>query len=594
VLGVRQLAERLDSRFALTMKGRRTAARRQQTLSATLDWSYETLSHDERAVLRRLAVFSGTFPLESALAVAGARGHESGLSGSKVLEGIIGLSSKSLLVTDVTGSISYRLLEVTREYAREKLAESGELALFERAHAEHLRDLFDRAEAALRARSADEWLAAHRFWVGDVRAALNWAFSPEGDAAVGVALTVSTIPLLFQTFLVDEYRGHLETALERVRAASPPDRVAEVKLTVALGRLLLQALNVVPEVIALIERAFVISEGLAAPERMHALWAMWYIEMGRGRNVAAVEVARKLDEIASRLPDPSNILYDRMMALPLFFLADYRGCRMHAERVLAQAARDRRLAFTAVSHVQERVSMCAMLSCLTWVEGFPEQALQAAEENIERALSMNHVTSHCHALAFAAVPIALWAGRMMQAQQYVTALLAEATRHSLGFWLAWGHAYEWVIALAEDRAQGISARKAPPGLSFGPLQADWLMTMSDEFIDDHALARAASGQIPWAEPEVTRRRGVLLLKGAASGAEPAAEALFMQALAQAHDQGARAWELRSAIELAALWAARGQAGRGAGLLSPIVNRFPSGSQSADLDRARALLAQLAE
>ena len=137
-LGVEGLAARLDDRFRLLTRGRRTALPRHQTLRATLDWSHELLAEPERVLLRRLAVFAGAFNLEAVGAVVASAETAS----ADVVDGISSLVAKSLVVADVDhASPRYRLLDTTRAYALEKLAEGGEQEQFARRHAEYYRDL---------------------------------------------------------------------------------------------------------------------------------------------------------------------------------------------------------------------------------------------------------------------------------------------------------------------------------------------------------------------------------------------------------------------------------------------------------------------
>jgi predicted ATPase len=105
---------------------------------ANLDWGHDLLRDDERVVLRRLAIFAGSFTLEPAGAVAAG----AGIGAPQVLACIANLVAKSLIAADVGGAVQfYRLLETTRPYALEKLAASGELESVRRSYAEHLRDL---------------------------------------------------------------------------------------------------------------------------------------------------------------------------------------------------------------------------------------------------------------------------------------------------------------------------------------------------------------------------------------------------------------------------------------------------------------------
>ena len=135
--GVRQLSGLLDDSFQLRAQGRRTAVPRHQTLEATLAWSYDLLSQEERAVLCQLSVFAGAFTLTEASVVA-----ETDLSAPVVVQGIASLVAKSLLLVDVGDAVvHYRMLDTTRAYARRKLAESGRLAEFVRRHVEYHRNL---------------------------------------------------------------------------------------------------------------------------------------------------------------------------------------------------------------------------------------------------------------------------------------------------------------------------------------------------------------------------------------------------------------------------------------------------------------------
>lgn len=131
VFGIAGLADVLDDRFRLAMRGRRTALPRHQTLSTTLDWSYQLLPETESLVLRRLAVFAGFFTITEATGVLADGG-----SADLTLESIANLVAKSLLAVNLETPVpTYRLLETTRAYALQKLEESGEHTAYARRHA---------------------------------------------------------------------------------------------------------------------------------------------------------------------------------------------------------------------------------------------------------------------------------------------------------------------------------------------------------------------------------------------------------------------------------------------------------------------------
>ena len=124
---------------------------------------------------------------------------------------------KSLAAAETTETEPrLRLLEITRAYALERLAESGEREAVAHHHAEYYRNLFERAEGEAAARPADEWLADYAREIDNLRAALDWACSPGGDGSIGVALTAAAFPLWMRLSLLEECRGRA--------AASPSAR----------------------------------------------------------------------------------------------------------------------------------------------------------------------------------------------------------------------------------------------------------------------------------------------------------------------------------------------------------------------------------
>src|SRR5260221_11959276 len=127
------------------------------------------------------------------------------IAASEVVDCVVSMVRESVEAGDAGGTmVRYRLLETTRAYALEKLAQSGELEAVARRHAEHYRDFFERAETEWDTRPTAEWLADYGRQIDDLRAALDWAFSQRGKASVAVALTVAAVPLWFLLSLVDE------------------------------------------------------------------------------------------------------------------------------------------------------------------------------------------------------------------------------------------------------------------------------------------------------------------------------------------------------------------------------------------------------
>jgi predicted ATPase/DNA-binding winged helix-turn-helix (wHTH) protein len=130
--GVQGTAALLNSRFELLWHGKRTALPRHQTLSATLDWSYDLLSQSERVILRRIAVFVGGFTLEAARVVAA----DDDIDEAQVANAVADLVEKSLISSDIQAvPARYRLLDTTRAYVLEKPIDKDQMAALARQHA---------------------------------------------------------------------------------------------------------------------------------------------------------------------------------------------------------------------------------------------------------------------------------------------------------------------------------------------------------------------------------------------------------------------------------------------------------------------------
>ncbi|MCU9951822.1 helix-turn-helix transcriptional regulator [Burkholderia sp. BKH01] len=213
VLGIDVLAAHLDDHFRLLTGGFRTALPRHQTLQAMYDWSYRLLGDAERLLLRWLGVFRDSFSIDAVRDIVGTKG----LVDADLLDTIAGLVSKSLLsLESAHGAPRYRLLTTTRAYALQQLENNGECAAAARAHANYFHTLFRLAPSGDGPR-ADSRLDVIRRELGNLRAALDWAFSPNGDADVGIALAAVAVPCLFDLSLVDECRERARAALDAMR-----------------------------------------------------------------------------------------------------------------------------------------------------------------------------------------------------------------------------------------------------------------------------------------------------------------------------------------------------------------------------------------
>ena len=186
VLSPIALLARLERRLTLLTHGPRDLPERQQTLRATIAWSYDLLAAAEQRLFRQLGVFAGGFTLQAVEALV-----EAGPDDVDPLEAISGLVGQSVVFVEPLDEATprYRMLETIREFALERLDASGEAQQTRRRHAGFFRDLAERAEPMLLGTAGrPAWVARLERDHDNIRAALAWSLSADGVLAVGVAL----------------------------------------------------------------------------------------------------------------------------------------------------------------------------------------------------------------------------------------------------------------------------------------------------------------------------------------------------------------------------------------------------------------------
>jgi predicted ATPase/DNA-binding SARP family transcriptional activator len=182
-----EIADRLDHRFTFLTSGPRTAETRQQTLRATVDWSFALLTGSEQRVFSRLSVFHGGCTLRAAEAVladdaegAGGAGGGQATEGF-VLETVARLVERSMVVVEPGSPTRYRMLETLRQYAAEQLLASGEQSLLAARHARYFYDEVLTAELELRGHGQRDAMVRLRHEQPNIRAAVTWLSSQAGE-----------------------------------------------------------------------------------------------------------------------------------------------------------------------------------------------------------------------------------------------------------------------------------------------------------------------------------------------------------------------------------------------------------------------------
>ena len=229
VLSPHELALRLDDRFRLLTGGDRSALPRHRTMRALIDWSYDFLSDDERRLFRKLSIFAGGFTLETVAAVC----SDGALDEMALLDLLSSLVEKSLVQAEVVGgNTRYRLLESTRQYARERLRDAGEEDTVAGAHARAFVTLAEQLDDAYDTTPDRAWFAQAEPELENFRAALFWAFGARGDALLGQRMAGALRPAWI-FFGAAEGRRWVQAAQQHVTVDTPVAVVAALDLAEA-------------------------------------------------------------------------------------------------------------------------------------------------------------------------------------------------------------------------------------------------------------------------------------------------------------------------------------------------------------------------
>jgi predicted ATPase/DNA-binding winged helix-turn-helix (wHTH) protein len=368
-LSIDAIKSLLADRFKLLTGGDRTALPRQQTLRATLDWSYGLLAEPERVFLRRLAIFAGGFTLEAGSSVA----SDAAIDKFEMIDLLSQLVARSLVVADTTAAgTRYHLLETTRAYALEKLAEAGETSAIERRHAQYFRNRFDHAaDDWLRVPDMD-WSATYLVERDNLRVALDWAHGAGDDPAIEVGLASASGPIWETLSLHCEGLQRLEAAVARVGARTP--ELDQARLWLWLGLLWCEAAP--PQAVAAFERASDLYR------RLGDVSGLGYTLVRLGGRLALMS---RLDQAAPVLAEAFSVLERAGVpkALALYFegvgflkllTGDLAGARMNYEKALSL--------YRGAGAERSVLNTLGNLADTTWALGDLDAALAGFRETV--------------------------------------------------------------------------------------------------------------------------------------------------------------------------------------------------------------------
>ncbi len=601
-LGVQQVTAALSDRFSTLKAGRRTAWPRHRTLRATLDWSYALLPELEQRLLRCLSVFSGGFSFAAAVAVMQDYGTD-------ISDGIANLVAKSLLVLDRAGTESrWHLLESTRAYGLEKLVERGEAGQMSRRHAEFCLALFAPFAVTEQLQAALDDLAAYRREIDNLRAALNWAFGSDGDAALGGELTATSADFWVAASLAAESCEWAGKALRLIGDATGTRR--EMVLQCNLGTTLIQTRGMTEAAHAALLRALTLAGELAdfdfQQRATHHLWSFTY------RAAAfhdALAMARQYDESVG-LGDPqSRAVADYLVGIPLIFLGEH----VEATTRLQQTIDRYPAAFRRRDAIRFGTDLPSAASGLLAVGLLSRGLLDAASREVVHSIDAARITGNplplCGALAFASGCVFLSLDEPELVERYGEELIERT--HKLGL--------RPLQAVGLCVRGSLAVRRGDPTSGVEPLRRG-LAEMRDlsyllyypYFVPEFARALAATGQVDeglmaidaalrvaaetghlWFAPELSRVKVELLVSRGSDAPGVVAELLY-RVMRETRQQHALYWELSAAITLAELLRGQHREAEAHAVLAPVYNCFTEGFSATRLRHAKVLLDQLGQ
>ena len=593
----------LDSRLRLSWPGRRTAPPRHATLSAALDWSYTLLSADEAQLLRGLSAFAGPFTLDAVETVLG------DLPDGPATATLLGLVSKSLVSAQSQGlQLRYRLLDVTRAYAAERLAETGEAARVAARHGDFalttLRTLLDAEAPPVSAAAQGEPHDAVAEALADARKALAWALTERHDLTLGARLAAAAAHALLKTSRFAECRICAEAGLAQLPDASRESRL-EMELQGCLGLSRMLAGANTPDVEAALGRALELADRFDDPRQMIAILSGLSLYRHRtGDARQALASAERAAEVAEALEDPvSRTVAADLLATAHHLTGAHRLAGRHSEAALRAPPPARRLD-QAPFGLDHRNRALSTLARVHWLAGRAQLAVQVARRAVDEAAALEHPVSQAVVLS-GVLPVFLGIGDLATAGAYIARLRAIADDHSIRPHRDIATVFQGIEqAQRGDAWSGVQLMRT----GFDGLEARGNRLMRILLGPDYIDGLLASGQVDTGRaeltrtfrliddtgysynlPELLRLRGEIMRRTGGGPAKAVGEAL-RRACALARRQDALSWALRAAVDLLELQRDRGRPAAAERLLAGLLARMPDPTETPDRLRAIRLLA----
>ncbi|MCU0069964.1 helix-turn-helix transcriptional regulator [Pseudomonas koreensis] len=585
----------LGERFSLGWSGRRTAVPRHQTLRAMLDWSYDLLSPPERLALERFSVFVGPFSQEAASQIIADSRLDSAVAAA-ILDDLV---FKGLVAVDHSDSTdSYRLLEMTRAYAREKLAVRGdpEVNALAFRHAAFYMDLLGHLGIA-----PDEIFrnsARLASQLGNVRSALEWSFGPQGDPGLALPLAAASAPLFLHFSLLVECRTWCSRAMELLELGyyGTP---TEMELQAALGLVLMFTRGNSEAA----EKALLRAQDIAVAlndygSQLRLLGRLQIFYERIGDFPSSLAWAEQAAVVGNILNEPAAIaIASSLTGISHHLLGNQRLARQALESSLRNSlpSHPSNTIYYGFDH-RNRTGLG--LARALWLQGYPDQARRWTGQIESEASALQHPVTYCIAMVWI-LCIDIWTGDLEKASASLERFSAIAETNALDPYIAASHGLRAAIAIRAGQPgdavlmleQSLARLR---GMRYELLTTSFEISLAEGLIleGQHAKALALlDGTIhhcrqsgdAFALPELLRIRAGTL-KAINGDDVQAIQIILEESIALSREQGAWAWELRSSMDLARLWLEQGHPGQARTLLGACRDQASEGFDTLDLRR----------
>jgi predicted ATPase len=523
-----------------------------------------------------------------------------------VFGAIDSLVAKSMVVIHPIGAMMrYRLLDTTRAYALDIVIDAPEVTGLAERHAAYFRRWLEQARNEWEIHSTGTERAPYFAGLNNARAALEWCFGPTGNVEVGVGIAAAAAPVFFTMSLLPECLRWSERALQAVDKTRQGGS-EEMQLQASLGLSLMYTRGHSQAASAALHRSVEIANARGDHlNEMRLLGPLFFYHFRNGEFRICTDHARRSSDIAARLNDSAaTALANTLLGISLNISGHLSEAQMALDTALEAASgspSSRRIHFGFDHHNWVRVTRITTL----FLQGYPAQASAMISEAFKDAKMMHHPVAF--ALVINSTATLLWMGDLRAAEEHIEWLTSRAQLDSFGPYLHVAYAFKAELAICRGqnhagvellqsrlkqlhlaryelftaRLQSVLAR----GLAANGRLADALSLLdeTEQLIDEKGYTCFL--------PEILRLKGNLLL-ASPEGRTDDAESCLVRSLEVSRSQGARAWELRAATDLAAHWSRQGRTRDAREVLRPVFDQFAEDLDTPDLSAAKDLLATL--